>query len=44
MRFSEWRDDLQASLQNGIGGHRIEATGFSVSKWSVQKLGENQKS
>jgi hypothetical protein len=51
LRFSEHLDGdgetiFQARLQIGIGRHRFEAEGFSVSKskWSMQKLGENQES
>jgi hypothetical protein len=49
MRFSEHLDGdgasiFQARLQNGIGRHRFEAAGFSLSKRSMQKLGQAQKS
>ena len=39
-----WRDDFPARLQNGIGRYRFETTGFPVSQWSMQELGQDRES
>jgi hypothetical protein len=44
IRKNPGADSGDASLQNGIGGYRVKATGFSVSKRSHKKMGENKES